>query len=149
MSKNKYDSIQYLDIESNIFGDDGMTYFNDVFKENIFLNLKRINLSNNKLTSKSIDVFSTSISNGNCPELESLILDSINFNLIGNDLYEDGIQYLSDAIQSHKLKKLIELSLNNTHIDMNAFIILSNSLCKNSCPLLKILNLNSIIKIYL
>lgn len=64
---------------------------------------------------------------------------------IDNEFGVKGIEYLNDAIQSGFMKQLKDLSLNGTKLDMNAFIILSNSFVKSVCPSLKSLSVKSII----
>lgn len=150
LQTNHFSAIQYLDLESNDIGDEGVRYINEGLSNGSFKSLKRLNLSNTGITSDSLRVFSLSIKNEKCVNLETLILDCIyiyyyyNY-FIDNELGVKGIEYLYDAIQSGFMKQLKDLSLNGTKLDMNAFIILSNSFAKSVCPSLKSLSVKSII----
>lgn len=77
LQTNHFSAIQYLDLESNDIGDEGMRYINEGLSNGSFKSLKRLNLSNTGITSDSLRVFSLSIKNEKCVNLETLILDCI------------------------------------------------------------------------
>ena len=88
------------------------------------------------------------IKQGAFPLLRELSLECICFLLfsypLANDITDEGLSFLTDAIRHGKLSKLEQLVLMNNHITDKGLIDFSNGLLENSLPL-KMINLSRMI----
>ena len=123
-------SLTYLFLQNNQINDDSMELISFLISKNCYIHT--LNLGYNKFTSKGIQ----SLCNG----LKSKDTRIIELSLSNNNLNEDSLKFLSEALKNHMTVSCLNLSYNN----------FSRGECGNlvseiisTCPRLKHLNLTA------